>query len=125
MVTRLFASGNQQPPQKPQRHPIKGQSPAAQAQRLDRGCCPVHGIGMSQIDSWFVDEQGRHVTVGADGRKDCDIRVTMSNRDEIVEVFTTDTYPGLIPDYIWKDMELERLQKENAELRARLAEVEK
>jgi hypothetical protein len=34
---------------------LKGQSKEAQAARLAKGCCPIHGTGMNQATEWFED----------------------------------------------------------------------
>ena len=54
---------------------MRGQSAEAQADRLARGCCPVHGIGMSQVGGPVYPQDGSldFVIVGCD-RRDCDIR---------------------------------------------------
>ena len=47
---------------------MKGQSEEAKAERLKNGCCPVHGVPMSQITGWEKD----WCFVGCP-RRDCDI----------------------------------------------------
>jgi hypothetical protein len=42
-------------------------------ERLKLGCCPVHGIYMSQIDSWYTDEKGKDYTIVGCPRRNCKI----------------------------------------------------
>lgn len=46
------------------------QSAQDRARRLSEGCCPVHGIPLSQVG---ITEDGRRSIAGCP-RKDCDIR---------------------------------------------------
>jgi hypothetical protein len=65
---------------------VKGQSAEARAERLAKGCCPTHGIGMPQVDIWYYppgqtrwqggelaegDETFPYTIVGCP-RRDCD-----------------------------------------------------
>jgi hypothetical protein len=43
--------------------------------RLREGKCPVHGIGMGQVDSWYYPPNARPYTIAECPRKDCGIRV--------------------------------------------------
>jgi hypothetical protein len=64
---------------------IHGQSVASRRARLDRGCCPVHGIGMSQVFFWFKRCGGKldglDVTVVGCPRKDCRIEAFAASCD--------------------------------------------
>lgn len=51
----------------------KGQSIDVQRKRLSEGCCPIHGLGMSQIDGWYYPKDGRGFTVVACSRRDCQL----------------------------------------------------
>lgn len=51
---------------------IHGQSRAAQDARLDRGCCPIHGIATYQIGGWFEMQGSEAFTIVECPRKDCD-----------------------------------------------------
>lgn len=64
--------------------------------RLEEGCCPIHGLGMGQVDGWYyMDEEGQvhdatmmeaeslksmnireEYTIVGCPRRDCDIRAT-------------------------------------------------
>jgi len=48
------------------------QRQADRLKRLNDGRCPVHGLWMSQVDSWYEDELGGFTLVGCP-RKDCDV----------------------------------------------------
>jgi hypothetical protein len=50
------------------------QSPTDRLHRLHQGRCPVHGISMPQVDSWYYPEAGRAYTVVGCPREDCSIR---------------------------------------------------
>lgn len=49
------------------------QSSSDRLQRLNRGCCPIHGIYMSQIDGWYVEDDGCHYTIVGCNRHDCKV----------------------------------------------------
>jgi len=53
---------------------MKRQSVKIRRQRLDKGCCPTHGLRMSQIDGWYQPASGRQYTIVGCPRKDCRIR---------------------------------------------------
>ena len=72
------------------KHGIKGQSEAAQNARLDRGCCPIHGIGMGQIAGWWHPLDGPSFTLVACGRKDCDVICKASGPEEIMSAPLTE-----------------------------------
>ena len=57
----------------------KGQDEATRRRRLNRGCCPTHGIGLAQIGVAYRGGKPTGVEVGCP-RKDCD--------------FTSDAFPG-------------------------------
>ena len=40
-------------------------------QRLEQGCCPVHGIGMGQIGCWYYPPDAEAFTVVQCPRRDC------------------------------------------------------
>lgn len=50
---------------------IQGQSPEAQAARLARGCCPIHGLDMGQVSGWYETTLQPRFTVVKCPRKDC------------------------------------------------------
>jgi hypothetical protein len=39
--------------------------------RFDKGLCPIHGIFMSQVDSWYKDKQGKEFTIVGCPRRNC------------------------------------------------------
>jgi hypothetical protein len=53
---------------------MKGQSVKIRRQRLEKGCCPTHGLWMSQIDGWYQPTSGRQYTIVSCPREDCRIR---------------------------------------------------
>ena len=55
------------------------QSPQDRLRRLADGCCPIHGIPMSQVGNTEVN--GKHVFVAGCPRKDCDIEATAKDGD--------------------------------------------
>lgn len=52
---------------------IRGQSEAARNARLDRGCCPTHGIGMGQLAGWWYPLDEPPFTLVKCDRSDCDV----------------------------------------------------
>jgi len=40
--------------------------------RFTQGCCPIHGTFMSQIDSWYRDNDGKEFTIVGCPRKNCE-----------------------------------------------------
>lgn len=52
---------------------IKGQSAAARAARLDRGCCPIHGLPLGQITRYFETPEGVAFAFADCPRRDCDV----------------------------------------------------
>jgi hypothetical protein len=53
---------------------MKGQSVKIRRQRLEKGCCPTHGLSMSQIKGWYQPTSGRQYTIVGCPRGDCRIR---------------------------------------------------
>lgn len=103
----------------------KGQSPAAQAERLDRGCCPVHGLYMSQIDGWYYTEDGRHVTIVDCPRGDCEDRWLATSAKGMPDPIILERYTDdmkLYDEWTWSQKEIARLKARVAELEARLGE---
>ena len=49
------------------------QSVRDRKERLAKGCCPTHGLFMSQIDGWYQPRAGRQYTVVGCPRKECRI----------------------------------------------------
>jgi hypothetical protein len=56
------------------------QSAADRQKRLDEGACPIHGIGVSQVGTWYQEldwykrlELGKEYTLCMDGRRDCPV----------------------------------------------------
>ncbi len=50
------------------------QSVADQAKRLNGGRCPVHGLGMGQVDRYYETDDGQPFTIVGCPRRDCGIR---------------------------------------------------
>ena len=42
--------------------------------RFSQGCCPIHGLFMSQIDRWYYPKDGNPYTVVGCPRQNCDAR---------------------------------------------------
>jgi hypothetical protein len=58
----------------------KGQSPETQAERLGDGCCPIHGIPMSQVGTWYEPVDGRpSYTIVGCPRRDCNVLAKQSS----------------------------------------------
>jgi hypothetical protein len=55
------------------------QTHADRVRRLEDGCCPVHGIGMPQVDN--VEVEGQHRYLVRCPRKDCGIQGTAAAHD--------------------------------------------
>ena len=49
------------------------QSREDRLRRLNTGCCPVHGVGMGQVDGWYYPEGEEPYTIVGCARKDCGI----------------------------------------------------
>lgn len=73
---------------------MKGQNPDAQAERLRAGCCPVHGLRMTQITAWS-DGDDSWCYVGCP-RKDCDIAA--KSRTPLAECFEPVQAKSLLED---------------------------
>jgi hypothetical protein len=61
------------------------QSAFDRSQRIERGCCPIHGIWMPQAANW-ADRiggalDGAHVTIVKCPRRDCGIRAYAASFD--------------------------------------------
>ena len=54
------------------------QTPADRRARFKNGCCPIHGLGMSQVAGWEERIGGRfdgdNVTIVGCARRDCAVR---------------------------------------------------
>ena len=66
--------------------PKPKQSSSDRLQRLARGCCPIHGVFMSQVDRWYVEDDGRRHTIVGCSRKDCNVRAKAYGSDGPWEV---------------------------------------
>lgn len=49
--------------------------------RIDRGCCPIHGIPMGQIDSWYYPDDAPPYTIVGCPRRDCRVRASAQSID--------------------------------------------
>jgi len=72
---------------------VRRQSAADRQKRLDEGRCPIHGIGLCQIDSWYEEADwpkrrtlGKHYTLVTDGRNDCPLVIKAYDSDGPWEV---------------------------------------
>lgn len=43
--------------------------------RFNQGCCPIHGLGMGQIDGWYYPENEKPFTIVGCPRRDCKAQV--------------------------------------------------
>jgi hypothetical protein len=68
------------------------QSSSDRLKRLDRGCCPIHGIFMSQVDDWYVENDGRHYTIVGCSRKNCNVCAKAYNFDGPWEILPDFAY---------------------------------
>ncbi len=50
------------------------QSLSDRLQRLNQGCCPIHGSFMLQIDSWYYPEKSKPYTIVGCSRKNCEAK---------------------------------------------------
>lgn len=55
------------------------QSREERLRRLDSGCCPVHGIGLTQVDGWYYPEGEEPYTIEGCPRNDCSITARVSS----------------------------------------------
>jgi hypothetical protein len=72
---------------------LTGQSEFARRKRLKSGCCPVHGIGMSQVAGYGFTKAGTFdarspFTIVACPRHDCAVFATQTGPDD--EAFPVD-----------------------------------
>jgi hypothetical protein len=65
---------------------------ADRLKRFNQGCCPIHGTFMSQIDSWYRDDDGKEFTIVGCPRKDCDARAKAYNFDGPWEIMPECSY---------------------------------
>lgn len=77
---------------------IMGQSEAAQNARLDRGCCPIHGLGMSQMAGWWYPLDGPSFTLVECPRGDCDVICKASGPTKILGAPLTEAEVDELPD---------------------------
>ncbi len=49
--------------------------------RIDRGCCPIHGIPMGQIDTWYYPDDAPPYTIVGCPRRDCRVRAAAQSPD--------------------------------------------
>ena len=86
---------------------INGQSEAARNARLDRGCCPTHGIGMSQIAGWWYPLDGSPFTLVSCDRNDCDVTCKSLGPDGPVSAPLTRDEIRALPDQysVWWEIE--------------------
>lgn len=50
------------------------QSLSDRTNRLKTGCCPIHGLFMSQVDGWYYPDDRAAYTIVGCPRRDCDAR---------------------------------------------------
>jgi hypothetical protein len=54
--------------------PRRKQSITDRLERFSQGLCPIHGLSMSQIDSWYYPKGKKAYTIVGCPRKDCDAK---------------------------------------------------
>lgn len=60
----------------------RGQTAEMQAERLQRGCCPIHGLAMYQVGRWYEPMDGRPTyTIVGCPRQDCGVTAKASSPD--------------------------------------------
>jgi len=57
------------------------QSTSDRMRRLNQGRCPIHGTGMSQVDSWYYPADREPYTIVGCPRHDCDARAMANSYD--------------------------------------------
>ena len=73
---------------------MKGQNVKIRRQRLEKGCCPTHGLWMSQIDGWYKPDSGRKYTIVGCPREDCRIRAKAYDVDGPWELLGANEQPA-------------------------------
>lgn len=64
-----------------------------QKARLAKECCPIHGIGLTQVSHWYVPLHGRPYTYGKCPRRDCHfVGRTFCNGDPVVPATAEEAY---------------------------------
>jgi hypothetical protein len=61
--------------------PRRRQTPVDQIERLANGCCPVHGLFMPQVGSWYQRPGTAWFTIVECPRRDCQQRATAYSVD--------------------------------------------
>src|SRR4051794_26306544 len=65
----------------------EGQSWEAQEERLRNGCCPIHGLVLTQVGTWYKRPAAdREFTIVACPRKDCDVHAMQSDPAGLCEL---------------------------------------
>jgi hypothetical protein len=97
----------------------KGQTDAARAERLSQCCCPVHGLGMGQLDGWYhpLDGTPDYTVVGCP-RRDCDVRAKATSYDGPAELIPADWSP---PDPSQSEYSMGQLAADERRILRRLA----
>jgi hypothetical protein len=72
---------------------MKRQSVKERRERLAKGCCPTHGLWMSQIDGWYQPKSGLQYTVVGCPRKNCRVRAKAYSIDGPWELLKVQEQP--------------------------------
>lgn len=72
---------------------MKRQSVKDRRERLAKGCCPTHGLFMSQVDGWYRLKSGKMYTVVGCPRRDCRIRAKAYSYDGPWELLRANEQP--------------------------------
>jgi hypothetical protein len=68
------------------------QSTDERLNRLNQGCCPIHGSFMSQVDGWYYPEDREPYTIVGCSRRDCDARAMVDSYDGPWEIMPECAY---------------------------------
>lgn len=68
------------------------QSLADRLHRFEQGCCPIHGLFMSQIDGWYYPEDWEPYTVVGCPRRDCEAQAKAHSRNGPWELMSACSY---------------------------------
>lgn len=68
------------------------QSLSDRLKRLNQGCCPIHGLFMSQVDSWYYPKTGKPYTIVGCPRKNCNANARAYNFEGPWEILSDCAY---------------------------------
>jgi hypothetical protein len=77
----------------------KGQLVAARRERLAKGCCPLHGLGMSQVDGWYYPMHERPYTIVGCPYPQCEVQAKAFSIDGEWELLPQCAH--LVRPFLW------------------------